>query len=175
MGRKSKSPDATLGGIRCGGLIFRALAGFMFIAFSIALPAMSVDFSQEPSRLGSGWVSSIAFSPDGTILAAWYDADGDWRTVEGELRLWDVQTQEQVGALKKDLGWINSIVFSPDGTLLALGGEDNTIRLWDVAGQNQVGVMQSPTFIYGVLSVAFSPDGKTLASSGSRNNTVRWL
>ncbi|MCH8120091.1 MAG: WD40 repeat domain-containing protein [Planctomycetes bacterium] len=172
MGRKSKSPDATLGGIRCGGLIFRTLAGFMFIAFSIALPAMSVDFTQEPSRLGSGWVSAIAFSPDGTILAAWYDADGDWRTVEGELRFWDVEAQRQVGALKKDLGSIFTIAFSPDGTLLALGGEDNTIRLWDVAGQNQVGVMQSPT-IYGVYSVAFSPDGKTLASSGSWNNTVR--
>ncbi len=174
MGRKSKSPDATLGGIRCGGLIFRALAGFMFIAFSIALPAMSVDFSQEPSRLGSGVVYSIAFSPDGTLLAAWYDADGDWRTAGGELRLWDVQTQEQVGELKTDRV-IGSIAFSPDGTLLALGGGDSTIRLWDVAGQNQVGVMQSPRFIYGVLSVAFSPDGKTLASSGSRNNTVRWL
>ena len=45
MSRKSKSPDATLGGIRCGGLIFRTLAGFIFIAFSISLP--SVSFAQE--------------------------------------------------------------------------------------------------------------------------------
>jgi WD40 repeat protein len=143
----------------------------MFIAFSIALPAMSVDFSQEPERLGSGWVSAIAFSPDGTILAAWYDADGNWQTVEGELRLLDVQTHQQVGELK-GLGPIYAIAFSPDGTLLALGGEGNTIRLWDVAEQNQVGVMQSPT-IWGLYCLAFSPDGKTLASSGSGNNTVR--
>ena len=157
MSRKSK--------IRCGGLFLRTSAGFMLIAFSIALPAMSVDFSQEPSRLGSGQVPSIAFSPDGTILAAWHET-------EGAVRLWDVEAQKQVGELK-GLGG-NSIAFSPDGTLLALdGGEtDNTIRLWDAAGQNQVGMMQSPT-IWGVESVAFSPDGKTLASSGQGDNTVR--
>jgi WD40 repeat protein len=187
-------------------LIFRVLAGFMFIVFSIALSSMSsaaegwtikadmptartslstsvvngkvyaisglspedaVDFTQEPARLGSGQVRSIAFSPDGTILAAWHDA-------EGAVLLWDVEAQKQVGALKKDLGTIYSIAFSPDGKLLALGGQGNTIRLWDVAGQNQVGVMQSPTRRT-VHSVAFSPDGKTLASSGTNwgENVVR--
>ncbi len=35
-------------------LNFRTLAGFMFIALAIALPSMSMDFTQEPARLGSG-------------------------------------------------------------------------------------------------------------------------
>ncbi|MHC4498713.1 MAG: WD40 repeat domain-containing protein, partial [Planctomycetota bacterium] len=149
----------------------RTLAGFIFIAFSFALPSMGVDFSQEPIRLGESQVSTIAFSPDGTVLVASHRTDETspfWQT--HEVRLWDVQTQQQVEVLK--IGRIQAIVFSPDGTLLALGGGDNTIHLWDVAGQNQVGLMQSPTR-WGVTSVAFSPDGKTLASSGSGDNVVR--
>jgi WD40 repeat protein len=150
----------------CRKIIVKTLAGFMFIAFAFALPSMSVDFSQKPTRLGGGQVLSIAFSPDGTILAAWYNA-------EGAVLLWDVRTQQQVSTFNLDE--IISIAFSPDGTLLALGSTGaagNKIHLWDVAGQNQVGVLQSPTR-WGVQSIAFSPDGKTLASSGSGDSTVR--
>jgi len=143
------------------------------IVLCCALPCIGIDFSQEPLRLGEGQVAAIAFSPDGAMLAAWYDADGDWQTYEGELRLWDVQTQQSVGTLKQGLTWVEAIAFSPDGTLMALGlgDQDDTIRLWDVAEQKQVGLMQSPTS-WGVESVAFSPDGKMLASSGSGDNTV---
>jgi WD40 repeat protein len=149
----------------CRKKTFRASAGFLFIAFAFALPSMGVDFSQEPTRLGGGQAFTLAFSPDGTVLAVWYNS-------ERAVLLWDVQTQQQVGRLEGDLVWTGSIVFSPDGRLLAFGCEDNTIRLWDVAAQNQVGMMQSPTR-WGVMSVAFSPDGKTLASSGSGDNVVR--
>ncbi len=144
-------------------MTFRTLAGFMFVALAFALPSMSMDFSQEPTRLGSGWVGSIAFSPDGTILAAWH-----W--VEGAVLLWDAQTLELVGKVKDDMESIKSIAFSPDSTLLALGGND--ISLWEVAGQSRVGVMRTPT-TWSVMSVAFSPDGKTLASSGSGENVIR--
>jgi WD40 repeat protein len=143
----------------------------MLIVFSFTLPLKSIDFSLKPVRLGSGFVSTIAFSPDGTILVAAHRTDETstfWQV--HEVRLWDPQTQQQVDVLQ--IEHIQVIVFSPDGTLLALGSEDNTIHLWDVAGRNQVGLMQSPTR-WGVQSVAFSPDGKTLASSGSGDNVVR--
>ncbi|MFC1636505.1 WD40 repeat domain-containing protein [Planctomycetota bacterium] len=143
------------------------------IVLFLVLPCMSIDFSQEPSRLGEGQVTQIAFSPDATMLAAWYDADGDWRTSEGEFCLWDVQTQQQIGVWKKDLIWICSMAFSPDGTLIALGLDhpDNTIRLWDVAKQNQVGRMKPPAR-WGITSLVFSPDGRTLASSSGGNHTA---
>jgi WD40 repeat protein len=143
----------------------------MFIAFAFALPSRSIDFSLKPTRLGTGQVSTIAFSPDGTILVSTHrtdEASSFWQV--HEVRVWDVQTQQQVDVLQIEN--INVIVFSPDGSLLALGSEDNVIHLWDVAGKNQVGQMQSPTR-WGVQSIAFSPDGKTLASSGSGDNVVR--
>ena len=146
----------------CRKKTFRVLAGFVFIA--IALPSMSVDVSAEPVRLGSGKVSTFAFSPDGAILAASHRTDPESDVYDRQVViLWDPQTQEQVDVL--EMPNIYAIAFSPDGTLLALGGGDNKIRLWDLAGQNQIGLMQSPT-LYGVNSLAFSPDGKILASSG---------
>ena len=154
-----------------GKMILRALSGFVFIAFAFASLCMGVDFSQEPVRLGSGQVTTVAFGPDGTMLAAAHRTDPAselWQTQV--VILWDPQTQEQVDVL--EMANIRSIAFSPDGTLLALGrGEaDHAIHVWDVAGQNQVGVMQSPE--PGVRSIVFSPDGKTLASSGNEGNYV---
>ncbi|TES89496.1 MAG: hypothetical protein E3J93_00370, partial [Dehalococcoidia bacterium] len=159
MGRKSK--------IRCGGLIFRGLAGFMFIALAIALPSMSMDFTQEPSRLGSGQVYSIAFSPDGTILAAWHEA-------RGAVLLWDVEAQKQVGSLIGHLDITDALAFSPDRTILASAGGwyDKAVYLWDFRAQKQVGVLGGHSAHIG--SVAFSPNGKLLVSTVFWDDTVHF-
>ena len=73
-----------------------------------------------------GEINSVAFSPDGTILAA----GGS----DGTVRLWDVATRRQIGApLNGHGGEVYSVAFSPDGTILASGSADGTVRLWDVA------------------------------------------
>ncbi len=145
--------------------IFKTLAGFVFISLVFASPSLGIDFTQKPTRLGEGQATTVAFNPDGTLLAASHrtDPESDIYSTQVVI-LWDPQTQEQVSIL--EIAEISYVTFSPDGSLLALGGGDDTIRLWDVAGQNQVGLMQSPTR-WGLSCLAFSPDGKTLASSGS--------
>jgi WD40 repeat protein/energy-coupling factor transporter ATP-binding protein EcfA2 len=118
---------------------------------------------------------SIAFSPDGKTLASSGcgkmgeragSTRGSTACVEGEIRLWSVATQQQLGApLASHTDIITSVAFSPDGKTLASasGASDRTIKLWSIAARQPIG--QAFTgHVAGVKEIIFSPDGETLAS-----------
>jgi WD40 repeat protein len=71
-------------------------------------------------------VNSLAFSPDGRILASGgYDSS---------VILWDPQRGQRIGEPLKIPGGsgVNSVAFSPDGRILVSGGDDGSVILWDV-------------------------------------------
>jgi WD40 repeat protein len=101
-------------------------------------------------------ISAIAFSSDGSLLAA-----GD---VDKKIKLFDVKTAKTIRTVS-DLGTtVLSLAFSPDGSLLASAGKENVIRLWDVKTGQLLKTLDGHTLA--VSDVAFSPDGSLLASSG---------
>lgn len=107
-------------------------------------------------------VTSVAFSPDGRILAAGNES----HTVQ----LWNTSTDGLTATLKGHSAQVGSLAFSPDGRTLASGGGDGTIRLWNPATRRHIATLKGHSAV--VDSVAFSPDGKTLATSGS---DTAWL
>jgi WD40 repeat protein len=121
------------------------------------------------------FVSGVAYSPDGRVLAAAAGAQRD-----GAVRLWDtsdgalLQTlQPYAGTAAGEVGighWIGGVVFAPDGSLLAAGGDDGTLRLWRTADGALLAELEGHTA--GVLNLAFAPDGTALASD-SYDGTVR--
>ncbi|MBV8858478.1 MAG: TIR domain-containing protein [Acidobacteria bacterium] len=119
------------------------------------------SFNQTPLTLTrhNGTALTVAFSPDGTMLAS----GGDGKTIE----LWDTQTGKLKQTIETD-AWV--VAFSPDGTMLASGGDDRTVKLWDV----QTGTLKRTLSGHRrfVLAIAFSPDGSMLAS-GSDDRTVK--
>jgi tetratricopeptide (TPR) repeat protein len=107
-------------------------------------------------------VTSVAFSPDGRILAS---AAGD-----GTMQLWNPATSQQLRTLTGHAGDVNSVAFRPDGRMLASAGFDKTVRLWDPATGQHLRTLTGHT--HNARSVAFSADGQVLASTG-HDQTVR--
>ena len=109
-------------------------------------------------------ISSIAFSPDGQLLASG-SANG------GTIKLWDVETGRNTATFTEKPEPESSmlcVVFSPDSTKLAVGSAEG-IKLLEVPTGKHIYTRQHIDigelgFALNVFSVAFSPDGKKLAS-----------
>jgi WD40 repeat protein len=129
----------------------------------------------NPLSVAINTVNSVAFSPDGKILAT--------GSVDGTVRLWNVAaaTGRQIRSLRTaDPYGPTWVAFSPHGKTLATDSfsfipathsSRGTARLWNVATGQQIG---QPDKVNLVDAVAFSPDGKTLAT-GSLDGTARLL
>jgi RNA polymerase sigma factor (sigma-70 family) len=118
-------------------------------------------------------VISLAFSPDGKLLAAGSDFDYPRRHGEDNpILLWDADTGKERRRFSGHKDTVHCVAFAPDGKTLASGGGryDTTLRLWDVATGTQV--CQGTGHGGELWSLAFSPDGQTIATA-SMDKTIR--
>ncbi|MEU9079095.1 WD40 repeat domain-containing protein [Kitasatospora sp. NPDC048538] len=142
------------------------------------LDLWDVSNAAHPHALGTvqqlpwGAVESVAFSPDGRVLAA---ADSG-----GQVRLWNLTgpgRPEPIGTpLSGPEHPVRSVAFGPDGRVLAAADSGGQVRLWNVADPGRpapVGVpLAGPESA--ATTVAFSPDGRTLAIGGTDAAVRLW-
>ncbi|QIR37637.1 protein kinase [Tolypothrix sp. PCC 7910] len=107
-------------------------------------------------------IRSIAFSPDGLLLAS-----GGQDNI---IKLWHMGTLKEIRILSGHSHTVNSLSFSPDGKLLVSMSYEGTIRLWEVATGREISTFNCPADW--VNSVNFSFDRQLLAI-GSKGTTIK--
>ena len=133
-------------------------------------------------------VYSLAFSPDGTCIAAGcigkeYPVEEDGkgryniRVIDLELAktshspgYFDVPSGGRISLVKGEVrpspfeghdGHVRSVAYSPDGKQIASCSYDSTVRVWDVSTGSRIRTFSADRWIF---SLAFSPDGTQIAS-----------
>jgi WD40 repeat protein len=114
--------------------------------------------------LSLGGVLTIAFSPDGKLLAT--------GSADGTVRFWDPDSGEELHILRGHGGEVTKVVFSRDGKVLASASRDHTIRLWDpVSGKH---LQARPGQDGAVGGLAVSGDGQLVAALGKDRRIRLW-
>ena len=123
-------------------------------------------------QIGAGTEGKLftgALSSDGESLAVGgYIYDG----IYTHIRLFDIESGEQIGLLKGHTNSIADLAFSLDGRWLASSSGDETVRIWDVARQKEIAKLEGHTDI--VCNVAFSPDCEKVVSVSDDNAGILW-
>lgn len=136
------------------------------------LPAWKLQSVMEPTESSKPPVDrvlSLAFSPDGKILAS----GGGTPSRDGELLLWNPAD----GTLLREIAGAHSdtvfdLAFTPDGSLLASCAADKFARVFDVKTGKLVKSFEGHT--NHVLGVAWNRTGRTLATAGADDVIKIW-
>ncbi len=110
----------------------------------------------------TGWVISVAVSPDGT-----WAASGSW---DNTIKIWDLETGQCRATLEGHSDGISSVAITPDGKRILSGSFDKSVRVWDAGSGREVAKLEDHT--NGVWSVVALLDNAR-ALSGGFDKTLR--
>jgi WD40 repeat protein len=109
----------------------------------------------------AGYITDLAFSPDGQYLA--------WSTAAKGARVVDLADGTTAQEFRGHDSGVLRVAFSPDMHCLFTGGGDGEVRQWDLTMPDEPRDFRAHHgFIY---QLAFSPDGQYLALPGGYNQT----
>ena len=126
--------------------------------------------------------ATLAYSPDGKLLASGATGVRENDTLDSQVRIWDPATGRELRTLGGLGNEAVSLSFSPDGRLLAAGDYNGGLKVWEtgtwrellsLTGTGRGGVSaildSGGNIVFESTSVAFSPDGRWLAATRDRS------
>ncbi|MEH2446124.1 MAG: serine/threonine-protein kinase [Nostoc sp.] len=134
-----------------------------------ALESSHKEFQNRPcySLLGTlsghAWaVLTVAFSPDGKILATGSD--------DNTIKLWEVNSGQLICTLVGHSWSVVAVAFTADGETLLSASCDKTVKLWRVSTAEEIVTLSG--HVDSVSAVAVSKV-RQLIASGSRDKTIK--
>ncbi|MFN6564062.1 MAG: protein kinase domain-containing protein [Nostoc sp. ChiSLP01] len=105
----------------------------------------------------SGWINSIAISPDGQTLIS---ASSDMT-----IKVWSLKDGEEIYTITIDEDVVRCLVITPDGHTLVSGSNRGIIQAWNINTGEKIYTFTEDS--YQVFALVISPDGQTLFSGSS--------
>jgi WD40 repeat protein/tRNA A-37 threonylcarbamoyl transferase component Bud32 len=144
--------------------------------FAFRQPATVGQENKPPAKQSAGLVMGLAFSGDGSQLAAAiFGLSGRVDApLWGEVQVWDATTGEARLTLPRE-HMLYGVAFSPDGRRLAAAGgnrSEGIVSVWDTATGQEVARLQGHS--KPITDVAFSPDGQRLVTGSSDRSVKLW-
>ena len=108
-------------------------------------------------------VQSVAFSPDGTLVASSsMQSVKVWKVSDASLQR-DSPSLSLGQSYSLPGGWVPKVVFSPDGKYLAASSADGKVRVWQTGSEKVVAELPVPNLAGDRDVIDFSLDGSYLA------------
>ena len=118
-------------------------------------------------------MNCLAFSPDGSILAAGACGTGDTGSSQlADVYVFDVARAKELRHFPVHQGWVKCLSFSPDGQTLASAGPEPMIRLWKVANGQEVFTQSGHRSR--IRNLVVSPADSTIFTAGQDGTIRHW-
>lgn len=133
---------------------------------SVVISPENVSRIEKISNIGQGRTNTVAWSPDGKMIAYGNSEDNF-------VHLWDVEKKKEVLTLQGHSDSVHGLTFSPDGNLLASSNwVGRNVFLWDLRNGKKILSFEGLTLAE--PQIAFSPDGSLFAYCGPGATVRIW-
>jgi WD40 repeat protein len=167
------SPDSrtlAVGSYGCGvdasAQCSQSVVGLWDVASGAAVP------SSFPGTTRGRQILSLAYSPDGSMLAA---GGASYADNAGRVWVWDAGAGRLVQQFDVGHREVNQVAFTPDGSLLVVAegfGDGGSVVFWNTRTHRVVGRFRVDQA--GVFALDVGDDGRTIATAGMTAGVRLW-